>query len=93
MKWRNVGVTLLALAALVLSIVSLVGCNPNGADPGPVQAPVGQPDCDWGDLHEKSPDPDCNGLWLGTPTAGPKKPSARPIPTPAKPKTVTTRRR
>jgi nitrous oxide reductase accessory protein NosL len=79
-------------AALIVGL-ALAGCDRVDQQPEPDRAPVGQSDCDWGDLHEKSPDPDCNGLWLGTPTAGPRKPSARPVPTPVKPKTATTRRR
>lgn len=45
------------------------------------EAPDG--DCDAGDLRESKPDPDCGGLWLGTPTPAAKKttaPDKKPTP-------------
>lgn len=59
---------------------------PSGYQPG--EQPDG--DCDEGDKRESRPDPDCNGIWYGTPapTAAAKKPTPA-----AAPKATGTRRR
>lgn len=94
-----IGVAL--LAALILGIV----CATSGGFGLPVPGGITQQDedpdgdCDEGDKRESRPDPDCNGVWYGTPTPGAARtPSARKTTAPAatkgsKPQPVTTRRR
>lgn len=77
----------LGAAAALLCVAAAAGrCGYDATtDPNPGVV-VDQPgDCDAGDLREKTPDPDCHGLWLGTPTPGAKKtqaPATRKTPAP-----------
>lgn len=79
------------LAAATLTVVfaggaTLAACD-RPAPAGVEQQPDGQDgDCDTGDLYESKPDPDCGGLWLGTPN--PKTATKAPIVR----RSVTTRR-
>jgi hypothetical protein len=79
------------IAALLVLLVAL-GCGiwaANGGTGLPMPGGISQDedpdgDCDAGDLRESKPDPDCNGLWLGTPTPGANRtPSARKTTAPA----------
>ncbi len=67
-------------------------CEPSDAPTG-VEVNTDTPDCDWGDLHEKKPDPDCGGLWFGTPSPAVKKTPGAVVPTRAKVPTTTRTRR
>lgn len=72
----------IGVAAVVLSGAlicgAIIGNGGFGPHPGTVVDETG--DCDAGDLREKIPDPDCHGLWLGTPTPGAKKTTPTPRP-------------
>ena len=76
-KTTAVGVAGVVLAAACI-LGAVMGNGGFGPRPGTVVDETG--DCDAGDLREKTPDPDCHGLWLGTPTPGakPKTPAAKP---------------
>jgi hypothetical protein len=82
-KMIVIGSVLFLLGALALGVLCSTG-NLSGWRPNTTQDQPG--DCDAGDLRESKPDPDCHGLWLGTPTPGAKKPSAAPKTPAAKPK-------
>lgn len=78
--------------AVALLILALVGLGISCAVTGGLGLPFGSTsqqeepgDCDAGDLRESKPDPDCNGLWLGTPTPGSavRTPAARKTTAPA----------
>lgn len=66
-------------------------CEPGDAPAG-VEVNTDTPDCDLGDLYEKKPDPDCGGLWLGTPSPATKKTPGAPAPAPTRAKKPTTTR-
>lgn len=51
-----------------------------GTPPAVEQTEAPDGDCDAGDLRESKPDPDCGGLWLGTPTPAAKKTTAPAAP-------------
>lgn len=69
-----------AIAAAVL-IVFACGLTLSSYQGGPASTTDQQTDdsgdCDAGDLRESKPDPDCHGLWLGTPAARTKAPTVR----------------
>jgi len=56
-------ITAAALLAAALTLTTAASCD---AQP---TAPVEQEqdDCDWGDLHQATPDEDCGGITFGTP--------------------------
>jgi hypothetical protein len=62
----------LLLAALAVGVI----CAANGGTGLPMPGGITQQDedpdgdCDEGDKRESRPDPDCNGVWYGTPTPG-----------------------
>lgn len=66
-KWV---VAVVAALALVCTIGAVCVNLPGNRWQPSVEQPEEQPDgdCDAGDLRESKPDPDCNGLWFGTPT-------------------------
>lgn len=82
-KTTAVGVAGVVLAAACI-LGAVIGNGGFGPHPGTVVDQTG--DCDAGDLREKTPDPGCHGLWLGTPTPGAKKTTPTP-----RPKTTATR--
>lgn len=82
------------VGAVVLSGAFILGavCGNGGFGPYPPVTTDQTGDCDAGDLRESTPDPDCKGLWLGTPTPGAKKTTPTPA-TKIKPSPSRSRRR
>jgi hypothetical protein len=71
------------VSALALGFACSGGGFQNGPTPAAEQTEAPDGDCDAGDLRESKPDPDCGGLWLGTPTPAAKRstaPASRPTP-------------
>ena len=66
-----IAVVLLLVAALALCISATRG-GLGLPMPGGITQQDEDPDgdCDEGDKRESRPDPDCNGVWYGTPTPG-----------------------
>lgn len=80
------------VALLLLGAVCSSGFD-NWRQPAVEQQEQPDGDCDEGDKYESVPDPDCNGVWYGTPrpAASPSRKAVNPARTPARP--TATRRR
>jgi hypothetical protein len=71
------------VAGMVATAILTLGCAWEAASPnGPIiEAPADRPDCDHDDLYGNTPDPDCAGIWLGSPKAkAPVAPARTPGP-------------
>lgn len=71
------------VATLALGFACSVGGSPEWPASVAEQTEAPDGDCDEGDKYESKPDPDCGGLWLGTPTPAAKRstaPASRPTP-------------
>lgn len=73
-------VSLVVFIACVCGLWAFDSTNGRSSTPGVEQTEAPDGDCDAGDLRESKPDPDCGGLWLGTPTPAAKKTTAPAAP-------------
>jgi hypothetical protein len=69
-KW-TIAVVLALAGVLILGVIC--SALPGNRWQPSVEQEQPDGDCDAGDLRESKPDPDCNGLWFGTPTPASSK--------------------
>jgi len=81
------GATLALVVILLAGAVCSGGLMDSWQRPPASEQTEEQPDgdCDEGDKYESVPDPDCNGIWYGTPrpAASPSRKAVTPARTPA----------